>query len=115
MNHRFRQIGVVLLAATYVVTGLVLEGTHHDPDSLVLNGAPTVSSHTCGNKEQHIPLDQANRCSACVQSAQRVSTPVENPFQLHSLLVFLSVVSPNGEWFAGVVPATTTNRGPPQG
>lgn len=105
---------MVLLAAAYVVTGLVLEGTHHDPEALFLNSAPGVSSHTCGDKEHHIPLDQSSLCSACVQSAQRVSTPVESPFQLHSLLVFLSVVSPNGERSAGVFPYTTTNRGPPQ-
>ena len=113
MNHRFRQICIVLFAAMHVVTGLLLDGSHHDPDALCLNGVPALSTHTCGAHQRHLPADQADRCSACVQTAQRVSTPAVNPFQLNSLLVLQYVSFPRCERPSSGSSYAATNRGPP--
>ncbi len=113
MSVRLRQIYVVMVAAMQVVTGLVLEANHHDPDELLLNSAPALLSHSRNSQERQIPSDRADQCGACIQLAQRVSTPAVNPFELSSLPVIPYVLAPHYEKPSSGTPHAASNRGPP--
>jgi hypothetical protein len=65
-----RRVAATLVAA-YILTG-VLSGLFHRHDfALLLQGAPGITSHTCGDHERHIPLDRISACPQCVQSTHR--------------------------------------------
>lgn len=74
MNPHLRDTVARLILAAYVLTGVLLEVGHNDVHDIMPYTMPVLSSHDCGDKEVHVPLDKRNECLACVQSTLRVST-----------------------------------------
>lgn len=73
MKLSFRNV-VASLLLVYIVAGVLIEVGHHDVHDIALHAIPAVSTHGCGSKEIHVPLDKRHDCLACTQSAQRVAT-----------------------------------------
>jgi hypothetical protein len=77
----------------YVVTGILLEVGHRHPHDFHFGSNPVLSSHTCGDKEIHVPLDKRRECLACTLSSLRVSTAAAScahtPTQFAWLAVFI--------------------------
>lgn len=71
MGREARHITAQLLFAAYLLAGGLLEFAHHDGHAVLLRSQPVVSSHDCGAREVHIPLDQKHNCLACTQASQR--------------------------------------------
>lgn len=71
MGREVRHITAQLLFAAYLLAGGLLEFAHHDGHVVLLRSQPVVSSHDCGAREVHIPLDQKHNCLACTQASQR--------------------------------------------
>ncbi|HCV43564.1 MAG TPA: hypothetical protein DGH68_08780 [Bacteroidetes bacterium] len=74
MNRHLRNTVARLVLSAYLLAGVLLEVGHHHPHDFLLAATATISSHNCGEKEIHIPLDKRHDCLACVQSIQRVSS-----------------------------------------
>ncbi|MFN0157296.1 MAG: hypothetical protein ACKVRP_04390 [Bacteroidota bacterium] len=74
MNPPLRDTVARLILAAYVLAGVLLEVGHNDVHDIMPNNVPVLSSHHCGDKEIHIPLDTRDECLACVQSTLRVAT-----------------------------------------
>ena len=70
--HRRRRVTAVTILAILVCQSL--EFLHHDGYDFSSLCSPVLTSHDCGDKEIHIPLDKVQRCAVCAQSAQRLST-----------------------------------------
>lgn len=66
-----RHSGVILLV--YLLGGALIELTHHEAAMPSLDERPVVATHGCGEKERHLPLDQARPCLACSPLAQRLA------------------------------------------
>jgi len=64
----------VLALLTYIVSGILIDVTHHDVSDFLLQSMETVSSHECGANEIHISLDKRHECVACSHITQRVAT-----------------------------------------
>lgn len=73
MNLVLRNTVARFILAAYVAAGILLEVGHHDLHDIPLCAKPAVASHTCGEREIHIPLDKGHDCLACAQSTQRLS------------------------------------------
>ena len=87
MSPTTRQSTAQLLLAAYLVAGGLLEFAHQDGHEMLLASKPVVSSHDCGAREVHIPLDQKHSCLACTQASQRsVAEAVEHAGFISSLI-----------------------------
>jgi hypothetical protein len=73
MNLRLRNTVSQFILVAYVLAGVVLEVGHHDVHNIVLEEKLVLSSHECGAKEIHVPLDRLHECLACTQSTLRVA------------------------------------------
>ena len=71
MNLRLRNTVSQFVLIAYIFAGVLLEVGHRDVHDIVLDAIPVVSSHDCGAKEIHVPLDKRHDCLACTQSMQR--------------------------------------------
>ena len=109
-----RQRIAVFVLIAYIMTGLLLEASHHDDIVPGSGSRPAVASHDCGAHEIHIPLDKLHPCLACFQSSQRVSTPalslIPDPENFHCF----SVIPSPDERFLSTDYLYTGKRGPPQ-
>jgi len=90
MSTTTRQRIAHLLLAAYLVAGGLLEFAHHDGHAVRFRSQPVVSSHDCGAREVHIPLDQKHNCLACTQASQRSLAEATAHAGLVSPLIYLS-------------------------
>jgi hypothetical protein len=78
MTRRNRHIVGILVAAAYVISGILLEVAHHDVHNYLTNVQPAMSSHDCGAREIHVPPDKRHDCLACTVVTQRVTTEIQH-------------------------------------
>ena len=90
MSTTTRQRTAQLLLAAYLLAGGLLEFAHQDGHEMLLSSKPILSSHDCGAREVHIPLDQKHSCLACSQASQRSSAEAVEFAGVISLLTCLS-------------------------
>ena len=90
MSREVRHITAQLLLAAYLLAGGLLEFAHHDGHAVLLRSQPVVSSHDCGAREVHIPLDQKPNCLACTQASQRFLVEAAGYAGTVSPLIYLS-------------------------
>lgn len=87
VNFVLRNTIACLALVVYVAAGVLLEVGHRHPHDFLLAASPTLSSHSCGEKEIHLPLDKRHDCLACVQSTQRVSGEAMQYVGIHPAMV----------------------------
>jgi len=115
MHRRLRRITTLMVVAAFSLTGPLQELEHrHVNSGNPLSGA-ALTSHACGAKERHIPLDRIHQCAACAQKTQRVSTPFTSAVAI--AFSGISPVGPPGRLGFPVVCAhlIPQKRGPPSG
>jgi len=82
-------IALPLLAA-YILSGMVVGMDHHGGTALILQHAPLITSHTCGENERHVPLEKLHPCPMCSLSSDRAfpthGTQAAQPAGTESLL-----------------------------
>ena len=108
-----RQRTALFVLVAYIMTGLLLEATHHDDIALSLGCLPAVASHDCGAHEIHIPLDSLHPCLACFQSSQRVATPALSFVPEAEIFRCVAVIPFLDEQFLSTDYLFTGKRGPP--
>ena len=107
-----RRIALFILVA-YIATGFLLESAHHD-DFVFGSGSPqTVTTHTCGAHEIHIPLDSLHPCLACSQASQRISTPALSFVPDSETFQCLTLIPSLDEQYLSTDYLYTGKRGPP--
>lgn len=74
MLFRLQRKISILVILSYVTAGFLIAVSHHDVTDLALHSSATVTNHSCGSNERHIPLDKRHECLACMQSAMRIAT-----------------------------------------
>jgi hypothetical protein len=114
MHNRWQQITSALLLFGYIATGVLLEVAHRDTERLFLQSHPLLSSHTCGAKEIHLPLDKKHECLACSQSIQRIATAAVQLLGSDPAVVSLTSILVLCEHPLPVDVFYTGKRGPPQ-
>jgi hypothetical protein len=108
-----RKRTALFVLVAYIVTGLLVEATHHDALAIGSGSRQSVASHDCGAHEIHIPLDNLHPCLACYQSSQRVSTPALSFMPDAEILLCLGVIPSLDEHFLSTDFLYTGKRGPP--
>ena len=107
----WRRTTVVVLLAAYAAAGFLMETQHSDAVSLKAD--PALVPHTCGERENHVPLDQTHSCAVCAQSSQRVSTPVGTSVAVPPLRLVLGSVPLELIDVPSTLPTLSDSRGPP--
>lgn len=87
--HVRKNIARIALVS-YLLAGLLIELGHRDSHDIRLASNPALSSHECGDKEIHIPLDKRHECLACSQSTQRLCIEGTGYVGMHVLLLGLT-------------------------
>jgi hypothetical protein len=108
-----RQRTAFCVLVAYIVTGLLVEVTHHDAVALSLGSHPVVASHECGAHEVHIPLDRLHPCLACFQASHRVSTPASSFILDAEFSICQTAIPFPDEQFHPADYLFTGKRGPP--
>ena len=80
MNRSKQYFTSVVVLLTYLVSGLLIEVTHHDVSDFFLRSTETVSSHDCGANEIHLSMDKRHECVACSHLTLRVATTASRFF-----------------------------------
>lgn len=114
MQYCCRHIVSILLLIGYVGTGALLEFAHHDIHELLAQSPPIVSTHSCGAKEVHLPLDRKHECLACSLSTHRVATEALQGLADSSSPVYLGCISVLDEHFSTIDILYSGKRGPPR-
>ena len=103
-----------LLAIWAYVSGTALvDFAHHNHADFLLESNPVLSSHDCGAKEIHIPLDQVRHCLACSQFTQRFSADIVSRCTFDAAIVCMAVVPWHAEQTIETDILYTGKRGPP--
>jgi len=92
MTLRSRQIIAGLVVGVYVMTGLLLDVVHHHAHDIGLFSVPVVSSHDCGAREIHLPIDKRNECVVCSHTAQRQSAGATEYLNLNTAFTCLAIL-----------------------
>ena len=95
------------------MAGALLEVSHLDHVVASFVADPVVTSHECGNKEIHNPLDQVHRCPACMQSTQRLSTEATQFFIPNISPVCVAIANGSHEKLLTPDILHSGKRGPP--
>ena len=108
-----KRTNAVIVIAAYIIAGALLEVSHLDQVVASFVADPVVTSHECGNKEIHNPLDHVHRCPACTQSTQRLSTEAAQFFIPNNSLVCLATANKSQEKLLTPDILHSGKRGPP--
>lgn len=113
MHHSSQRTCAVLVIATYLASGALLEVSHRENVVSSLLTDPFIASHDCGNKETHVPIDLVHRCPACTQSTQRLSTEAVQIFIPHNFLVCVATANESHHKLSTTDILHSGKRGPP--
>ena len=80
MNLLFRNIVSILLLSSYLLSGVLIELSHHDEVAFASPSETRLDHHDCGGPEKH-PAPEASHCLACTHTTHRVA--IETQFYLH--------------------------------
>ena len=104
---------VFVLISSYAVTGTAGFGVHEHPSAPSSGTLPALSTHGCGEREIHVPIEEIVRCPICLSGLSRSAIPPAVERVRHSaefLLVLPCVSEPAPD---SVDPFATGTRGPP--
>ncbi|MEW6511294.1 MAG: hypothetical protein AB1428_10075 [Bacteroidota bacterium] len=109
----WRGISAVALLAAYVFTGLLAETLHREAITVRLTDDPAVSTHRCGEREMHLPLDGMHRCAICAQSSTRFCTPPQAQGTVSAPLVVVATLPAEPSVLRSAAHPYVDSRGPP--
>ena len=111
MTGRLKRSVVLVLLASYVLTGIGAASVHHH--GAAAGGPAAVTTHACSEREVHISLEELAGCVLCLAGLSRSTIlPVEEPVRCAEGIQLLSPAS------AASIPSTvhlfsSGKRGPP--
>lgn len=109
LRHTFSVFAIL----GYLLGNTLVDLAHHDHANLPLHSEPVLSSHDCGAREIHVPIDQARSCLACSQFAQRFSADVSRSFTFDAAVVSLAVFPSHTGQIIETDVVYSGKRGPP--
>lgn len=110
-SNRNRLSLLVLLC--YLIGGVLIEIAHHDDTNFLLQSQPVLSSHDCGAKEVHVPLESASHCLACTQSTHRGVTQATQSIAVDANVVCVAALLQHTEQLLETDVYHSGKRGPP--
>ena len=111
ISRRHRVSTIVLL--TYVISGILLEVTHHDASALRVYSGEVISSHDCGASEMHVSTDRRHDCLACSHITWRVAIAPLSAAGLFNALNLLFLIPSNADDALQSDFLSQVSRGPP--
>jgi hypothetical protein len=108
-----KRTNAVIIIAAYIMAGALLEVSHLDHVVASFVADPVVTSHECGNKEIHNPLNHVHRCPACMQSTHRLSTEAAKFLIVNNTLLCLATATESRDKLLAADILHSGKRGPP--
>jgi hypothetical protein len=104
---------VFVLVTSYALTGTAGFGMHEHSPGPSSRTLPALSTHSCGEREIHIPIEEIARCPICLSGLSRSAIPPALETVRHSaeFLFVLPCVSEPASGSADLF--ATGTRGPP--
>jgi hypothetical protein len=92
MKSSIRHTITLLALLAYTFSGVLVELMHRHGTRVLLGSQPIVSNHSCGEKEVHIPLDEARHCLACSHPTQRFFAEANPAVMIDASMVCLATI-----------------------
>jgi hypothetical protein len=112
MSRRFERRAVVVLLVSYVLTVFGGAGLHSHA-APPADGGVAWTTHACGDRELHIPLDELSRCAFCLAGHSRAAIlPPDGPVRLGAAVPLIGPLTQTS--IPGAVDLFSSGkRGPP--
>jgi len=104
---------VFVLISSYAVTGTAGFGVHEHPSAPSSGTLPALSTHGCGEREIHVPIEEIVRCPICLSGLSRSAILTPCAMARFSAEVLLIVPSYSDPVSGCVDLFASGTRGPP--